>query len=69
MGEWDAAGATEPIAAQEYLVTRVFIHPQFTASNLRNNIAILRLASAVPLGQTPSISPVCWDFFFKFLKN
>jgi secreted trypsin-like serine protease len=58
LGEWDASSASEPIAAQEYQVSRVFVHPQFTASNLRNNIAILRLATPVPLGQTPSISTV-----------
>jgi hypothetical protein len=58
LGEWDAAGATEPIPAQEYTVARAFVHPQYTASNLRNNIAILRLASPVNLGATPSITPV-----------
>ncbi|KAG5668605.1 hypothetical protein PVAND_016541 [Polypedilum vanderplanki] len=59
LGEWDASGATEPIPAQEYQVARVFIHPQYTASNLRNDIAILRLATPVTLGQTPSITPAC----------
>lgn len=58
LGEWDASSASEPIPAQEYQVARVFVHPQYSASNLRNNIAILRLASNVPLGQTPSITTV-----------
>lgn len=58
LGEWDATSASEPIPAQEFQVSRVFVHPQFTASNLRNNIAILRLSSPVQLGQTPSITTV-----------
>lgn len=58
LGEWDASSASEPIPAQEYQVSRVFVHPQYTASNLRNNIAILRLGANVPLGQTPSITTV-----------
>lgn len=59
MGEWDASSSTEPIAAQEFNVARIFIHPQFTAANLRNDIAILRLASTVPLGQVPTITTAC----------
>jgi Trypsin len=59
LGEWDAGTATEPIAAQEYNVQRIFVHPQFTAGNLRNNVAILRLVSPVPVGQTPTITTAC----------
>lgn len=59
MGEWDAATATEPFGALEYNVARIFIHPQYTASNLRNNVAILRLATQVNLGQVR-------DAFFLF---
>lgn len=40
-------------------MTRIFIHPQFNAANLKNDIAILRLSSAVPLGQTPTMATVC----------
>lgn len=59
MGEWDASSSTEPIPAQEFQVSRIFIHPQFTVSNLRNDIAILRLATPVPLGQVPTITTAC----------
>lgn len=41
------AGTREPIPAQEFTVVRVTIHPQFIQSNLRNDIAVLRLAAAV----------------------
>lgn len=64
MGEWDASSNTEPIQAQEFQVSRIFIHPQFQASNLRNDVALLRLASPVQLGQVRNI------FFWrrKFIK-
>lgn len=51
MGEWDASTNTEPIPAQEFQVARIFIHPQFQATNLRNDVALLRLATPVQLGQ------------------
>lgn len=50
LGEWDASTSVEPIPPQEYNVARIFVNPSFTASNLRNNIAVLRLASPVTLG-------------------
>lgn len=59
MGEWDASVSTEPIAAQEFNVARIFVHPQYTAANLKNDIAILRLATPVQLGQVPTITTAC----------
>jgi hypothetical protein len=46
LGEWDASVASEPIPAQEFQVARIFVNPNFNAANVRNSIAILRLASA-----------------------
>ena len=51
MGEWDASSTTEPFPAQESNVARIFVHPGYVATNLRNDIAILRLATPVTLGQ------------------
>lgn len=59
LGEWDASVSTEPIAAQEFFVSRIFVHPSYISSSLRNDIALLRLSSPVPLGVTPTISTVC----------
>lgn len=59
MGEWDASSSTEPIPAQEFQVVRIFVHPQYTASNLRNDVAILRLQTPVQLGQVPTITTAC----------
>lgn len=59
MGEWDASNSNEPIASQEFTVARIFVHPQYSSSTLSNSIAILRLSSAVPIGQTPTITTGC----------
>nr|XP_040222106.2 phenoloxidase-activating factor 2-like [Anopheles coluzzii] len=59
LGEWDAASTTEPLPVQEFTVARYFVHPSFTAANLRNDIAILRLSGTVALGTTPTIATAC----------
>lgn len=59
MGEWNAAGDTEPLPAQEFIVARVFVHGSFNPTNLMNDVAILRLATPVPLGQFPTITTAC----------
>lgn len=57
MGEWNAAGDTEPLPAQEFVVSRIFLHPSFNPNNLMNDVAVLRLAVAVPL------VPFCYIIF------
>ncbi|XP_001866383.2 phenoloxidase-activating factor 2 isoform X2 [Culex quinquefasciatus] len=59
LGEWDASAASEPIPAQEYTVVKYFVHPGYVAANLKNDIAMLRLASSVNLGATPTITTAC----------
>lgn len=59
MGEWNAGGATEPIQAQDFTVTRIVTHPNFNNQNLKNDVAILRLSSSVVLGATPTIATAC----------
>lgn len=59
LGEWDASTSVEPVPPQEYNVARIFVHPSYTASNLRNNIAILRLVNPVSLGTVPTITTAC----------
>lgn len=59
MGEWNAAAATEPIPAQEFIVSRVILHPNYNAANLKNDVAILRLSIAVPLGNSPAVATGC----------
>ncbi|KAJ6636460.1 Phenoloxidase-activating factor 2 [Pseudolycoriella hygida] len=59
MGEWNSGSATEPIPAQEFIVSRVIIHPNYNAANLKNDVAILRLSTPVPLGNNPAIATGC----------
>ncbi|XP_065093939.1 phenoloxidase-activating factor 2 [Ochlerotatus camptorhynchus] len=59
LGEWDASSASEPIPALEYTVTKIFVNPNYNSANLQNDIAMLRLSSAVPLGTTPTITTAC----------
>ncbi|XP_055642041.1 phenoloxidase-activating factor 2-like isoform X2 [Toxorhynchites rutilus septentrionalis] len=59
MGEWDASSESEVYPAQQYTVTRITIHPSYSSSNLKNDIAVLRLSSAVNLGTTPTITTAC----------
>lgn len=59
MGEWNAAGDTEPLPAQEFVVAKIFIHPNFNPNNLMNDVAVLRLTVPVPLGQLPTITTAC----------
>lgn len=59
LGEWNAGGATEPIQAQDFIVSRVIAHPSYNSNNLKNDVAILRLSTAVVLGTTPTITTAC----------
>lgn len=59
LGEWDVSNNNEPIPYQEFSVSRIFVHPQYSSTTLANSIAILRLATAVPLGQVPTITTAC----------
>lgn len=59
LGEWNAAGDTEPLPAQEYVVLKIFVHPNFNAVNLVSDVAILRLSTPVPLGTFPTITTAC----------
>lgn len=34
-------------------------HPNFTVSNLKNNIAVIRLPTALALGQVPNVQNIC----------
>lgn len=67
-GDWDAAEIYEVFPSIEINAT-AYIHPNFTANNLKNNIAIIRLASPAPLGQYPTISNICLPSEFTSLTN
>ncbi|KAM7360357.1 inactive CLIP domain-containing serine protease A3 [Cochliomyia hominivorax] len=59
LGEWDAANTAEPIPAQDVMVSNIFIHPNFNKDNLQNDVAILKLATPVPLTTKSTVGTVC----------
>ncbi|GLV33901.1 uncharacterized protein CBL_11215 [Carabus blaptoides fortunei] len=61
MGEWDSNRNIEPYPTQEAIVTQIRIHPSYTPSNLLNDVAVLRLATAIQLGAPnfPAINTGC----------
>ncbi|XP_011188230.1 phenoloxidase-activating factor 2 [Zeugodacus cucurbitae] len=59
VGEWDAASTSEPIPAQDLAIASVFIHPNFNPTNLQNDVAIIRLSSAVSLMTKSTVGTVC----------
>lgn len=59
MGDWDTGSILEPLASAEFAVSRVIVHPNYNPINLQNNLAILKLATEVPLGTLPTISIAC----------
>ncbi|XP_075145319.1 inactive CLIP domain-containing serine protease A3 [Haematobia irritans] len=59
LGEWDAASTTEPIPAQDVMVSNVFIHPNYNKDNLQNDVALLKLAEPVSLTSKSTVSTIC----------
>ncbi|CAB3240024.1 unnamed protein product [Arctia plantaginis] len=51
LGEYDG-NTPDPVPYQEYLVSKVIRHPSYNPNTLQNDIAVLRLASAVPFSPT-----------------
>lgn len=58
MGDWDTSSG-DVLPFLEFAVSNVFFHSKYDPTNLQNSIAILRLATPVPLGRFPSIGTAC----------
>ncbi|CAK1587483.1 unnamed protein product [Parnassius mnemosyne] len=56
-GEWDTQTDKERLQSQERIVQDIFIHPEFHAKSLRNDIALLRLKEPVELAD--HINVIC----------
>jgi len=59
LGEWDITQNIEPYSYQDYVISKIYIHPQFNSANLQNDIAVIKLSQPVPLGVYPNINPAC----------
>lgn len=56
-GEWDSQTTDEIFEHQDRYVAQMIVHPQFSKSNLVNDVALLVLSEPVQFG--PHISTVC----------
>ncbi|XP_075224753.1 uncharacterized protein LOC142326279 isoform X3 [Lycorma delicatula] len=59
LGEWDVNHDVEFYPYIERDVQNVFIHPEFYAGTLYNDLAVIRIDRAVDFTQSPHISPAC----------
>ncbi|XP_064117233.1 LOW QUALITY PROTEIN: serine protease filzig-like [Macrobrachium nipponense] len=59
LGEWDVSGQTEFYKHVETRASGVYIHPDFYAGNLNNDIAVIRMEHPVDFSTNPHITPVC----------
>ncbi|CAG2104983.1 unnamed protein product, partial [Medioppia subpectinata] len=59
LGEWDVHREDEFYPYVEKFVDDIIIHPDFFAGSLLNDIALIRLDSAVDLRNSPHIAPIC----------
>ncbi|EZA61689.1 hypothetical protein DMN91_003623 [Ooceraea biroi] len=59
LGEWDVNHDVEFYPYIERDIVSVFVHPEFYAGTLANDIAILKLDHDVDFGKNPHISPAC----------
>lgn len=59
LGEWDVNHDVEFYPYIERDIVSVFVHPEFYAGTLANDIAILKLDHDVDFGKNPHISAAC----------
>lgn len=50
---------TEVYPYREYTPARVFLHPNYNAGSLQNDIAVVRINGAVELSASPNINTAC----------
>lgn len=58
LGEWDIYRDVEPRPHIERPVVSIVIHPEYSPSNMHNDIAVITLSGA-PVPVTDHVSPVC----------
>ncbi|KAL7014526.1 hypothetical protein ACKWTF_015985 [Chironomus riparius] len=59
LGVWDTSSMNVPFPYLELNVSKVFVHPKYNKTNLKNDLIVLRLTSPVPLGRYPTITTAC----------
>lgn len=57
LGDWDIYGNVEPRPHVERPVAAIAVHPEFSSSDMRNDVALITLSGTV--AATDHVGPVC----------